>query len=384
MRIAQIICAFPPYKGGMGNSVYYFSRGLAALGHEITVFTPAYPRRADLPEGDPSDIVVVRLTPLVSSGNAAVMPQLLWRLKGYDAIHLHYPFYGSAGFVALRKLLRPSMRVVLYYHMDTRATGVKGAVFWTYSRVILPVVLRQAERITCSTFDYVVNSDAGGYYKRHPWKFAEVPFGVDNEKFRPGPEHAAGEKVILFVGALIRQNYFKGLENLMLAFKRIRDRINCRLMVVGRGDMEEQYRSLVDELGISAGVDFVTNADDRRLVECYQSCDVMVLPSTDMSEAFGIVLLEAMACAKPVVASDLPGIRSVFEDGKHGLLVAPGDVDDLADKISTLISDEETARRFGKAGRELVEARYTWSRAAEQLDMVYNRVTSKQSQDKNE
>jgi glycosyltransferase involved in cell wall biosynthesis len=225
-----------------------------------------------------------------------------------------------------------------------------------------------------------MNSYAGSYYDRHPGKFSEVTYGVDTDRFRPGPERAPGsEKVILFVGALIRQNYFKGLENLMLAFKRIRDSISCRLRVVGCGDMEEHYRSLADGLKIDAWVEFVTDADDRRLVECYQSCDLLVLPSTDMSEAFGIVLLEAMACAKPVVASNLPGVRSVFEDRKHGLLVEPGDVDDLTDKISMLMSDEETARRFGQAGRELVETRYTWTRTAEKLDAVYQHVTSKQS-----
>jgi len=153
MRIAQIICTFPPYKGGMGNSVYHFSRELAGLGHEITVFTPRYSRQPDRPDSEFPGFKVVRLKPLVSSGNAAVLPQLLWCLKGYDVIHLHYPFYGSAGLVVLRRLLRPSTKIVLYYHMDTRATGAKGLLFRLYRMLMLPLVLRLAEAIAACSAD---------------------------------------------------------------------------------------------------------------------------------------------------------------------------------------------------------------------------------------
>lgn len=356
----------------MGSSVYHFSRELAKLGHDITVFTPRYRARSVQPEVTFPGFKVVMLKPLVSSGNAAFLPQLLWRLKGYDVIHLHYPFYGSATFVALRKLFRPSTRICLYYHMDTESVGIKGLFFRLYRRTVLPCILRLVYEVTCSSFDYISHSQAASYYFRHKREFDEVPYGVDSDFFTPGKLPQGGDKVILFVGALIRQNFFKGLNNLLSAFAAISRRTgDCRLMVIGRGDMEDYYDQMADSLNISHLVDFVNDADDEKLLEYYRSCYMAVLPSTETSEAFGLVLLEAMACGRPVIASNLPGVRTTFEDGKQGLLVEPGDVDDLIEKISTLLDDEETARRFGEAGRKRVEAGYTWQRAAEKLDEIY-------------
>lgn len=316
------------------------------------------------------------MKPLFSFGKAAILPQLLWRLRDYDIVHLHYPFFGSAELVAMTRFLKPKSKFLLYYHMDTKASGIKGLLFQFNRHAVLPMLLSLAEEITCSSFDYVENSDAGSYYQRNAKKFKEVPFGVDPTFYMPGSQRSQGtEQVVLFVGALIKQNYFKGLENLLVAFERIKHRVgNCQLRIVGRGDMEEYYHSLAAELGILESIEFINDADDKRLVECYQQCYLMVLPSIDTSEAFGIVLLEAMACGKPVVASNLPGVRSIFENEKHGLLVEPGNVDDLVEKICALLADEEMARCFGEAGRKLVESRYSWARAGETLDMIYSQV----------
>lgn len=376
MKIAQVICTFPPYKGGMGNSVYHFSRELAKLGHEVTVFTPLYSNQSCQPDYDCPDFEVVRLKPLLSHGNSAILPQLPWRLKDFDIVQLHYPFYGTALSVSLVRLFRPSMKLCVYYHMDNKARGFKGLVFQLYRFLVLPVILRLADEIACSSFDYVSHSEARGYYGKHAQKFNSVSYGVDTELFRPGlGREDKGGKEILFVGALIKQGCFKGLDILFSAFKRVRNQIDdCLLRIVGQGDMEQYYRDLAGTLDIGEDVDFVTDADDKDLVGCYQSCDMLVLPSVDSSEAFGIVLLEAMACGKPVVASDLPGVRSVFKNGEHGLLAVPGDVKDLAKKISAILQDEKAAEQYGKAGYDLVKAEYTWERAAEKLNAIYERL----------
>jgi len=372
LKIAQVICTFPPYKGGMGNSVWSFSRELAALGHDVTVFTPCYPSHQPEAEAESPDFNVVRLKPVASKGNAAVLPQLLWRLKGFDAVHLHYPFYGSAAFVALRKLIEPSTRLCVYYHMDTDSSGLKGTFFRLYRRTAMPFILSLADEVTCSSFDYISHSHVASYYFRHEPEFDEVCYGVDSDFFKPGEPPRDGDRVILFVGALISQNLFKGLKNLLLAFEAVsRQKDDCRLMVVGRGNMEDYYHHLADSLDIGHLVDFVNDADDAKLAECYRSCNMAVLPSTGTDEAFGLVLLEAMACGRPVIASNLPGVRTTFEDGKQGLLVEPGNINDLADKISALLDNEEMARQFGEAGRERVMKCHSWPTAAKKLEEIY-------------
>ncbi len=372
MKIAQVVCHFPPDWGGIASAVIGYSRALSELGHDVTVITPRY---SEYPQGEDEQFpfCVLWLRPLVSSGRAAVLPQLLWRLGDYDVVHLHYPFYGSAELVALFKILHPSTRLKLHYHMDAKASGLKGFYFRAYARVVLPTLLHLSDVITCSTLDYVQTSDAAGYLAAHPEKYSQVPYGVDQQLFRPAPDaHHGDSKTVLFVGSMTKPGYFKGLANLMRAFQSVATIVEkSRLVVVGHGEMEDYYRRLAVDLGIADKVEFVTEADDAALVRCYQACDVLVLPPFNRNESFGIVLLEAMACAKPVIASDLPGVRVVFENGKQGLLVRPGHIDDLVEKILDVLQDDESARRLGEAGRELVEREYSWQLAARRLTKLY-------------
>jgi len=93
-----------------------------------------------------------------------------------------------------------------------------------------------------------------------------------------------------------------------------------------------------------------------------------------MGEAFGLVLLEAMASARPVIASNLPGVRSVVSDGQDGLLVQPGDVADLVAKMSLLLADPHRCREMGQRGRATVEQRYDWPVILPQLLHIYEQV----------
>jgi glycosyltransferase involved in cell wall biosynthesis len=171
MKIAHIISTFPPYKGGMGNSVFHSVKELARLGHDNTVFTPAYSKEV----GEMDETVhlkVVRLKPFIAIGNAAVLPQLLWRLRGFDIVHLHYPFFGTADIVVIAKLLHLfSAKLVIHYHMDTMASGLKGFIFSVYKFFFLPIVVRLAEMISCASLDYIKHSDLGDYYLNHHQKF---------------------------------------------------------------------------------------------------------------------------------------------------------------------------------------------------------------------
>ena len=134
------------------------------------------------------------------------------------------------------------------------------------------------------------------------------------------------------------------------------------------------YKKLAAELGLNNSVFFHERVSDGELVDFYNYSDCLILPSINRGEAFGLVLLEAMACSRPVITSNLPGVRSVFKNGKHGLLVKPGDTADLAAKIRIILSDREKAAAMGRAGRELVENKYTWIKAAKRLNLIYHRV----------
>src|SRR5439155_826040 len=117
---------------------------------------------------------------------------------------------------------------------------------------------------------------------------------------------------------------------------------------------------------------------DENLPKVYAACDVFVLPSVSRLEAFGIVALEAMATAKPVIVADIPGVREVIEDGREGLLADPLNARDLAEKIRRLLADPEARRVMGERGREKVLESFGIERVTDQIEGVYRSVLGPQ------
>lgn len=402
MKIAHLVCAFPPLRGGMGNGAYQFAQILSKIGYQVTVFTPLYgyagvffkKRKSNddsASEGlcgvdnktttdftrDLKDkrFNIVMLKPFLKYGHAAFLPQLFWRLRSFDIVHLHYPFYGAAEIVLLKKIFSgKKMKLIVHYHMDTVGDGLKGFIFKFHRLIVLPLLIRLADIITCASIDYIKHSNLSGYFEKYGGKFRQTLFGVDLNQFQPREDiFKQKEKTILFVGGLDRAHYFKGLDNLLKAVSKLKIN-NWNLAIVGDGDLRPRYENLCRLLNIDKKVKFVGSVGPEKLVEYYNNCYVLVLPSVDKSEAFGLVLLEAMASGKPVIASNLPGVRSVFKNGVHGLTVKPGDVSDLVSKLKALLSYEKLAKDMGRAGRELVEKKYSWDKVGERLDLIYHYV----------
>ena len=139
------------------------------------------------------------------------------------------------------------------------------------------------------------------------------------------------------------------------------------LVIVGEGELKSRYQALAARLKIESRAKFVGYVAEKDLPKYYNLADVVVLPSIDKSEAFGLVL----ACAKPVIASNLPGVRSVVAEKVDGLLVEPRNIDELANKINYLLLNPELGVKYGKAGRVKVEAQYSWQIIGMQLDQLY-------------
>ena len=141
--------------------------------------------------------------------------------------------------------------------------------------------------------------------------------------------------------------------------------------MIGDGNLRSSYESLAQRLSISDRVSFLGKLSSEELPAAYQSSDVLVLPSLLGAEAFGLVALEAQSSGIPVIASDLPGVRTVVADGESGILVPSGDVEALADAILRLESDKELRANMGIAGRKRVLDRFTWSRHVQELLEIY-------------
>ncbi|TSC96066.1 MAG: Glycosyl transferase group 1 [Parcubacteria group bacterium Athens1014_10] len=377
MKIAHIVCSFLPYQGGIGNSCFQQVKGLSENGHQVTVFT-LRGRVAGMtsPQLPHNKFEVVRIRPLIKYGKAGFLPQLPFYLKKFDLIHLHYPFFGAAELINF--FGKP---IVLQYHMDVVGKGLLGSFFKFHTKFVAPRIIKKADLIICSSFDYIKNSNIDGYFQKKTDKFREMPFGTDLNIFKPEEKNLSllvkhnlnkENKIILFVGGLDKAHYFKGVDKLLQAgAKLLKKEEKLKLLIVGEGDLKNSYKKLSEDLGVSKNVVFAGRVSNEDLPEYYNLADIFCLPSTDKSEAFGIVLLEAMACAKPIVASDLPGVRTVINDGETGLLAAPGETEDLADKLAILLQDKNKRKEFGLAGRKKVEEKYDWRKIIVQLEKIY-------------
>jgi glycosyltransferase involved in cell wall biosynthesis len=380
MKIAEVTSTFPPYKAGMGNVAYYNAWELTTLGHDVTVFTTKY--KSSIPHTDEYPFEVQRLGAWFKYGNAGILPQLFYKLPSYDIIHLHYPFFGGAEIIYFLDKIR-DLNLVVTYHMDVVGTGLMSKFFQWHRNHVTPRILDRADKIIVTSYDYAKSSAIKDRLTAEPEKFVEIPIGVNQLLFKPRfrdkniveKYDLHGKKIILFVGGLDKAHYFKGINILIQAIKKLNARDDFRVIIIGEGDLKHTYQSMVDSLGLGRKIIFAGFVPDDLLPKFYSVADMLVLPSIDRSEAFGIVSLEAMASGVPVIASDLPGVRSVVDKKKTGLLVKPANVDNLANMIDYLLKNPKIAKEYGKAGREKVLQEYTWDKVGHKLDHLIKSIS---------
>jgi glycosyltransferase involved in cell wall biosynthesis len=144
--------------------------------------------------------------------------------------------------------------------------------------------------------------------------------------------------------------------------------------------LRAEYKQQSLDLGLQEWVRFTGFVESQELVNFYRLADITLLPSTTAGEAFGLVLLESLACGTPVIASNLPGVRTVVADPVDGRLVEPGSIDDLAGKLNALLSlPEEQRRAMGQAGRQRVTSRYDWRLIGARLEALYAEVLAERA-----
>ena len=370
MRIAIVTPVYPPYRAGMAHAAFEEAVRLSARGHEVHVVTLSRHRSI---VRDEYGVTIHRLRANIPYGKAGWSFEL-WRWLcevPVDVVHLHAPFFGCQEQLSL--WFPKTLPLVMTYHMDIVAHGF---VKWVaaISRVFfLPRLLRRADRLVVASRDYAASSWLKPHRQTLAPKLVEAPFGVDLERFAPTERLVANDvrcTSILFVGALDRAHYFKGLPQLLEALQELREH-DWHLTVVGDGDLRAVYGAQARDALIADRVTFVGHISSDDLPRVYAQADLFVLPSVDRSEAFGLVALEAQASGVPAIVSDLPGVRTVIVPEETGLLVSPGDVDALREALKTLITDAPRRRGMGKKAREHAR-RYSWDEHVSILERVYS------------
>jgi len=216
------------------------------------------------------------------------------------------------------------------------------------------------------------------YYGVDAAKVRIVPNGVDPEEFKPVAETdreggrrrfgLGSEPCVLFVGSLIPR---KGLPFLIEAAKKIvKEHSETKFVIVGEGPLKSQLLSYLETANLSGNFKFLGNVKEDMLPALYNCADVFALPS--IQEGQGIVLLEAQASAKPVVAFDVGGVNEAVRNGETGLLVKRGSSEELADALLKLLSDKALREKMGANGRRFVTENFTWDICAQKMLNVYH------------
>jgi glycosyltransferase involved in cell wall biosynthesis len=352
--------------GGVENYVCQLSKELVDRGHEVKVICAQTPGEQKVDDR----ISVSTLRTLGKIANTNITPALPLALmqEDFDILHTHLPTPWSADWSAMTARIK-DRPLVLTYHSDIMGSGLASRIAKAYNVTALKLLLESADRIIVARHGYL-----SSYLQGYREKIVVVPIGVDTDAFRPYDAQEIGD--IFFLSVLDEFHDFKGLDVLLRAMKIVKKKMpQVKLTVGGSGTLVDRYRKLSTFLGIARNVDFVGQIPAERLVEYYNGCRLFVLPSTDPSrETFGIVMIEALSCGRPVVATEIAGAADDVREKCAGIIVKPRDEIGLAEAILRILKDEALAKRMGFFGRRLVEEKYSWRSVAGHIEKIYEEL----------
>ena len=370
LKIAIVSQAYRPAVGGVTEHVHGTAAALRGRGHRVTVITSRMNGSHANGNGHETDVVRLgRNFTLLYNGadnNITLGLGLHGAMRGhlergaFDVVHVHCPLSPSLPMLAIRSARQP---VVGTFH----SVSVSDRVFRVFRPILRPFYDRLSRVIAVS------EPARAEVLRNFPGPITIVPNGVDLARFRRGvdplPEFAGSIPNVLFVG---RFDPRKGLPELMQACELLRSEgLDFRLILVGegrlRGHLERAARRFPQDRVVFAG-----QVEHEGLPRYYASADLFCTPARG-SESFGLVLLEAMAHGVPVVATDIPGYRSVVTHDREALLVPPRNAVALAGAIRSLLRDPERRQRLGTEGIRTA-ARYGWESIAERLEEIYLEV----------
>jgi glycosyltransferase involved in cell wall biosynthesis len=349
--------------GGVESYVRNLSRELAGMGHEVHVVCANTPKDNEVDER--ISVKVLRTAGKIANTNITPTLPLALLKEDFDILHTHLPTPWSADWSALASRLK-DRPLVLTYHNDIVGEGAANYVARLYNKTALKLLLKSTKRIIVTRGEYMSPLLEGCMEK-----VAVITLGIDVAAFRPQERPLQGD--IFFLSVLDEYHRYKGLEHLLGALKILKEsKADVRLVVGGSGRLVEYYRNMAESLGIGANVRFAGFIPAEQLQDYYNGCRLFVLPSTDPTrEGFGIVPLEAMACGKPVVTTDIAGIAKDIVTSGAGLVVDRENKAALAEAMFCILENENLAKKMGTSGRKLVEEMYSWRRVAEDIEKVY-------------
>ncbi len=353
MRILHIGKYYPPHFGGIERVNFDLVEGLNQMDIQTDVLC-----FNDKPENliEENTYKIYRSSTLIKLKSTPFSISMFFILKkihrNYDIIHLHLP--NPTGAIVLQ-LVRFKGKIVLHWHSDI----IKQVYLKRIYSPLQKALLNKADRIIVTSPPYLEGSTDLKYYKS---KCTIIPIGIKNAEATDAnvlntlKKSYQNKRVIFSLGRL---TYYKGFHYLIDAAKELPD--DFLIIIGGSGELYQSLRSKILEQKLENKVILTGNIPTKEIPAYYELCDLFCMPSCERSEAFGIVQLEAMAFAKPIISTDIPysGVSWINQHQITGLVIPPKNSKALADAIKAVISNPELAERFGKNARERYISHFT-------------------------
>lgn len=337
--VLMVLYYYQPYVSGLSEVARIFSENLVTRGYSVTVLTSRYDnslQRCEIFNG----VTILRMPVLMKLGKGVVSPSLVWQAvllaPDFDYVCVHFPF-AEAGIAAC---FIEKAKFIPFYHCDIKlGSSWLDRSIEKLSYFSMGKALARADKILVSSLDYFSNSR----FSRYLGKAVPITLPIEDHRFVKVDFSPLADKLGLnqntfligFVGRIVRE---KGLQYLLAAIPYLeRSLADFRVIIAG------DYKNIAGG-SVKAELDhFLLQHPEKiiftgflaaeDLIRFYNMIDVLVLPSVDPLEAFGMVQVEAMLCGTPVVASNLPGVREVVRRTEFGLLAEPAQPADIAEKI---------------------------------------------------
>ncbi|MFX1519278.1 MAG: glycosyltransferase family 4 protein [Promethearchaeota archaeon] len=293
----------------------------------------------------------------------------------FDILHLHEDYQLNTFYCSFFSRIKTSIPTILTEHYDGYVIGHTG---WRLLRSLTNIIIGKTVVSGCDRYiahtqksrEYLINQGA------KPTLIDILYHPVDASLFAPRKSNALNKHLsdngikFLFVGRLAKS---KGVYCLIFALKHlIQSKMNAKLFIIGRGIEERNLKTLVSSLDLTDFVDFLGNVSYKRLPEFYNACDVFVLPS--LIDPSPSVILEAMACGKPVIGSKVGGIEEILVDRETGYLFKPNNYKKLSLLMRKFAESPELIQQFGKNSRKRIEEVYALDKIAEKLIRIYEKI----------
>jgi glycosyltransferase involved in cell wall biosynthesis len=359
-KIIFVTPYFYPHTGGLENYVYNIAKRMYQdFGWNVVVITSGS-AKFNLNQQTTNGVKVYRLPTWFKISNTPINPIWYFQIKKIIAIekpdivnaHSPVPFISDIAALVIK-----DTPFVLTYHMGTMK---KNRLFFDlligyYEKFVLPITANKAKKIICPS-RFVQNTIMKKYHR----KISIISPAVDTAIFKPSLRPTKEDHTVLFVGRLANMYEMKGLYELIQAINKVP---SAKLKIIG-------------EKGVLKGnnIQYLGTKNSKEVAHEIQNCNVVVLPSRTNVESFGMVLIEAMACRKPVIGTRTGGITEVIRNGVDGITTPTGNPSALAKALKRILTNQKFASSLAKNGFEKAGSMYTWQKKAIETNRVFQQL----------